>query len=340
MKTIKGKLLLIIPLLMVAIGIIIYSTVPGNWIARAWEYRQQGEYEQAIAYYERMSTFFPSTKYGERAIYEAANMLAGPNLDEHSGIFIFPQSTLTIGDTNNQFHDTGKAIERYKILIQRYPSSIWAGWGRVRLAEIYNHLGNQDESEKWYREAIKYGDPPQGKATLDLAGILLKNGRPGEALEIIEAYQGRNYKLNLHLLKGDALRDCGNIQEARDIYVRTMEIWEASEKNTSAEVRRKEDREISRQRLQKEIEKRLTALEYYQGEDEPGTGVIIGQVLKGNTPFSEVRVYLAKDQENYETGTCASSDVIDDAIMVMTDKNGEYRFENISPGYYQIVLGL
>ncbi|MTI79256.1 MAG: tetratricopeptide repeat protein [Firmicutes bacterium] len=319
-------------------GLVAYAAVPDILVARAKDYQEDGNYIQAVKYFDTVTNMFPRTDQGEKAAYDAATIYNGQQYySSHHGIFIFPQMSWASAGGSNELTNTSEAVARYKRLIEDYPEGTWSGWARVRLAEIYRGKDDIEKAEKWYREAIKLGKPHAGSATMDLAEMLLENNRPEDALKVINDYKWRSYNINLQLLKGDALRDLGKLDQAEAAYKQVIEIWQQNHADLPEDARNDKELQESMQYFEDEVQQRLAKLQEYRVNPSEGTGVISGQVLKMNEAFPGVRVYLAKYQER---DSSSSTQIIRNAKKVITDEEGYYRFENIKPGHYQVGLGL
>jgi protein O-GlcNAc transferase len=125
-----------------------------------------------------------------------------------------------LGDSMRDDGDPQGAIAMYRAANRRNPRDAAS---LIHMGEAFNKLGNAPQAEAAFGAAAILA-PNNAEAQRGLAIALLREGRVGEALPLLQHLDGRTPDADLLLAEGTALDMTGRSREAQAVYRRALEI--------------------------------------------------------------------------------------------------------------------
>ncbi|MBA1335199.1 MAG: hypothetical protein HPY66_0821 [Firmicutes bacterium] len=270
---------------------------------RARKLVENGDVWDGVEQYGKLVSLIPDSSIADDALYEAgAALWEFPLSDRIQLCKVSTEGTVTSTVLEEEL-DMEVALNCWLSLAKKYPDSSLAKAARVRIAEVYYHMGLWenviDELE---------GSPEEYKEDWDRAAFLkagayIRKGRPDDAITLIEGIK-QDLTPWLRILKGDALAEIGELDLAGDAY---SSIDAYSLDTNSA---------IVRQRLL-----RLECLGY--DKDEGGI-LLQGKIDSGESSLAGIEVRAVNKYNEQQI------------YITYTDKKGVYRFETLPEGVYLI----
>lgn len=95
-------------------------------------------------------------------------------------------------------------------------------YSQFKLAEIYNTMGDPYKASRFYEQALSLGYPDSLSTRIKLTKAYLATSRPEKALQIITKIDDRSHNALIHYLKGKALEDTGEGEEAVTAFAKAI----------------------------------------------------------------------------------------------------------------------
>jgi len=344
MRTIrlKGKHIILSAAFLAAVLLAAYLAAPHLLMYQAKKLNNSGRTVEAQAVYDRIAGLFPYSSATPYALYRSAEYDSpsqhwfGSRIEEAGVIYIFPDFSSSFHGKQLTKTDAQSSAEKYKKLVERYPTSPWAGHGLKQLAAVYNYLEDYEKAEHYLKEYIDRSIYYGNEGYLMLAELYRKQERYSDALYAVETLQSEHpgsYTLDAALFKGETLVDMGRLDEAEAVVKKIPAMAEKEYSDLADHMG--EDIRTDNVNMWVNRSNRLTAM-IEAARNNPGYGgSITGTIIKGNTPFEGVYVYA--QSKTHSNVTHSPPDYI---AKTRTGKDGEFSIGGLLPGHYQIGLGV
>ncbi|MGF7185205.1 tetratricopeptide (TPR) repeat protein [Desulfitispora alkaliphila] len=317
---------------MMAIVILVYAFLPATLLSIAEGYYSSGEREVAKVYYERIDNYFPNRKENANALEQLAQLAT---YDRDDMLVISPMGIGGGHGVKGNLPEEARAY--YTKLVERFPATFQ---GRRALMELtkqeardYVNSGKPDEAVAVVRDYYQRDDVRiyNTDVAMDAARAMQINGYNPQGIEVLEYALEENENViypELFELAGDLYAFMGDKENARAYYEKTLRSYEEIEKK---------DRELIDEGhpITKSIHgerKEVIAKKMARLTDEPlETGAVKGTITLSGEPLSDVQMMLQPLTQPNVYPVSSS-----DAIWVVTDSQGQFTFEHISPSWYAL----
>jgi len=188
-------------------------------------YRQSGDHAAAAVEYESLARLEPNVgdnQYRLALSYQFLNRLRDAVASYLRVIRLNPtdwKSNMNLGLAYSALGDHNAAVEHAQRATNLNPSSAVA-YGN--LGVTLDARGNRAEAEAAYRKAVEL-DPNLTSAAQNLIANLLDQGRPEDAIEVINRLLPEHDTAALRRRYGDALTQAGRVVEAIEQYRLSLE---------------------------------------------------------------------------------------------------------------------
>ncbi|MEL7564521.1 MAG: tetratricopeptide repeat protein [Dehalobacterium sp.] len=334
-------------ILVVILGLILgtgYFATPKLMVLAIKEYEQAEKQDKAVVLKERLIRFFPGSEearweayaFVDRFLQREERVMIGPDFfrgGAEKDIPLPPEKVV---------YCLQKVAEAQKEVMWKYNSY-------EKLAEFYHSQGDYQEAEKHYLLAAQGFEAADegfkiGEINGKLVDMYLEIGKLEKALSLIEQSLDKypdQYQGEFLTRKGDVFFRLGDYHQAEECY---RDALEQAEKDWEKLLAGKTDKEeninatLDQQPVYRHSKSKLDIIRSMETGGEVLKGKIKGEILRGNTPMSNVLVYLINEKE-YD-GRMNSFEGIESGYPYKTDTQGKFEFDGVVPGRYFIVLGL
>lgn len=335
--SVKGKHIMISGVVFILTVIILYLSAPEIMMHHALRLNNKGMQEEARVIYDRVVKYFPHSSQAASALYHSAGYDTPSyynGLEERDLVYVFPTFTSSHG-TRGIKKIPQRAVDKYTMLIDKYPQSTWSVHALKELAVTYFSLEDYESTEHCLKEYIGSARSPAEGYHM-LAELYRIQGRTEEALRTIETCQGeypKHLSLEISLLKGEILVDLERYDEAADITAQLPDMARSLYEDLCADL----GMEVYTDNVNNWEDKanRLLASLEAKRNNFLLTGTVSGRITKGPAPFPDVYVYL---QNKTRDNTSVSPPEY--LAKTKTGPDGSFLFDGLSPGEYQIGLGV
>lgn len=332
----KGKQIIAILVVSVMAAGVLYFTLPAIFYEKAQSLESSGESDKARYYYELVANVFPLSSQAGKALYFSAQ-----NDIQREGngiIYIFTNRVQSSGNSGSPEGDRllRNALEKFKLVRERYPDSPWAKHALRELGKTYYSLGEYDEAMKYLKESLTASNMQSAESTEILAKIYLNQGQPENALELanqsLKDHPGYD-PLMMMKLQGQSLLALERWDEARRVF---MAIPLKAQELFNLHLRDESPQTIHSnieywERITQGYLQKLAAL-----EESDHTSTLTGRVLLNGKGMENIQVSLVdKFLEGDNFGGFS-----DDRPQVLTGPGGEYSFPDLPPGRYSLGVGV
>ncbi|OEF95682.1 tetratricopeptide repeat protein [Desulfuribacillus alkaliarsenatis] len=314
---------------LLAIIMLGYIFLPSALMAIGDNYRAKGETETAKVYYDRISQYFPRSGKTAEALEKAADITMNNNL-----LMITPKS---VGGFHSRMNRvvSEEAKTYYLELAERFPNTFQGqraittlttmdaleSISRNRIDDALNTIKHYFETHRW----------PDTYIAIDIAYTLRNNSYYTEAIDLLKYVLDRDNKAkipDLHVLLGDLYAVSGDIELAKVHYEHAIavhtEIYELDRNRQEHEAIRLESRFY--EEITDSIQNKIARLDNL---DSLGVGIVTGSINLHGKPLSDIQIMLQpyNDPHSFPVGS-------PDALWTVSDNNGEFTFNNVTPGEY------
>jgi Flp pilus assembly protein TadD len=188
-------------------------------------YKQSGDHAAAATEFESAARLEPGAAQNHSRLalsYHFLNRLRDAVASYLRAVNLNPsdwKSNMNLGLAYSALGDHNAAVEHAQRATNLNPTSAVA---RANLGVALDARGNRVEAEAAYRRAMEL-DPGQTTAAQNLVANLLDQGRPLEAIDVINLLLATSDTAVLRRRYGDALAQAGRAPEAMDQYRRSLE---------------------------------------------------------------------------------------------------------------------
>lgn len=330
---IKGKyIVLAVGLFMILAGILLTTAVRAGTMHQL---AQVNENWDAQEYLRQLAILYPNAEDAARELYFSAQADTDGLPERRHDLFIFPGGTLSTPWSPARDKRLAVAEEKYLLLREQYPQTVWADHALYQLVQLYYHLGHDRLLEEYALAAVRESGWQAAGSTQLLARLYLDRGDAQAALELAEESlrrQPRQLSLEMTHLQGRALLALGELERAAGLFAgmpgQALEVYTAQPGEEGDFILRNAGHweDVSRRNLE-----RINALQQAGAK----TGSVSGRVLLGADGFSGARVYLL---DRFGAERHFSTAELDDMRQSVSSADGYFRFDDVIPGRY--VLGV
>ncbi len=344
MRTIrlKGKHI-ILSVVFVAVALLAaYIAAPHLLMYHAQKLNNSGRIREAQRVYDRIAGHFPYSSVTPLALYQSAGYDSpsyhwfGSRIEEAGVVYIFPDFSSSFHGKQLTKAHAQSAIEKYKRLVERYPTSPWAGHGLKQLAAAYNYLKDYEKAEYYIKEYINKSRHSAAEGYLMLAELYRKQGKMEQALDTVDTLRSEHpgsYTLDAALLQGEILTDMGRLDQAEAIARMIPDMAKAEYSDLADHMG--EDVRTDNVDIWANRADRLTARIEAAKDNPDYGGKITGTITKGGKPFEGVYVYA--QSKTYSNVSQSPPDYI---AKTRTGKDGRFSIEGLVPDHYQVGLAV
>ena len=171
---------------------------------------------------ERLAEIYAKSLHIRDAVVQAQEALQidPNNVDAHrllARIYVRQLGDLDAGET--QPENLAKAIEQFQLILKLDPRDTYSA---LWLARLYRFQNQHDEAEKVLRGILKF-EPDNGPALEQLSQLLIDEGRPQEATDLLTRAAGEYASPDVYDLLGDAYTQSKNYPKAEEAYRKAVE---------------------------------------------------------------------------------------------------------------------
>ena len=171
---------------------------------------------------ERLAEIYAKSQHIRDAVVQAQEALKidPNNVDAHrllARIYVRSLGDLEAGDVQQQ--NLAKAIEQFQFILKLDPRDTYSA---LWLARLYRFENQHDEAEKVLRGVLKI-EPDNDPALEQLSQLLIDEGRPQEATDLLTRAAGEYASPDVYDLLGDAYSQSKDYAKAEDAYRKAVE---------------------------------------------------------------------------------------------------------------------
>ncbi len=171
---------------------------------------------------ERLAEIYAKSQHIRDAVAEAQEALNidPDNVDAHrllARIYVRQLGDLDAGEVQQE--NLAKAVEQFQIIVRLDPRDTYSA---LWLARLYRFENQHDEAEKVLRGILKV-EPDNGPALEQLSQLLIDEGRPQEATNLLTRAAGDYASPDVYDLLGDAYLQSKDYAKAEQAYRKAVE---------------------------------------------------------------------------------------------------------------------
>ncbi|MCR6546440.1 tetratricopeptide repeat protein [Dehalobacterium formicoaceticum] len=335
-------------ILVIILGLILtvgYISTPKLMAVKIAAYEQEGNQENAVILKERLIRFFPGSEEARWEVYSLIDRL----LEKEERVMIGPDFTSGGGAEEDILVPAEKVIVYLLKVTKAQKEAMWKYNMYEKLGEVYHSQGSFSAAEENYLIAAKGFEAVDGnfraaETNIRLVNLYLETGEQEKALSLIEESSKKYADLYIDEFlskKGDLFFQQGDYQKAEECYRKALE--EAKKDWDEFQAHRSDQEEsinatLDQQPVYRHSKSQMELIRNLKTKGDEAKGSVKGEILKGNIPMSNVLVYLINEKK-YD-GRMNHLEGIQESSAFKTDMKGEFKFDNVAPGRYFLVLGL
>jgi tetratricopeptide (TPR) repeat protein len=171
---------------------------------------------------ERLAEIYAKSQHIRDATVQAQEALKidPDNVDAHrllARIYVRSLGDLEAGDVQQE--NLAKAIDQFQSILKLDPRDTYSA---LWLARLYRFQNQHDEAEKVLRSILKV-EPDNGPALEQLSQLLIDEGRPQEATDLLTRAAGESASPDIYDLLGDAYLQSKDYAKAEEAYRKAVE---------------------------------------------------------------------------------------------------------------------
>ena len=171
---------------------------------------------------ERLAEIYAKSQHIRDAVTQAQEALKTDpnNVDAHrllARIYVRQLGDLDAGEVQQE--NLAKAVEQFQLILKLDPHDTYSA---LWLARLYRFQNQHDQAEKVLRGILKI-EPDNGPALEQLSQLLIDQGRPQEATDLLTRAAGDSASPDVYDLLGDAYSQSKNYAKAEEAYRKAVE---------------------------------------------------------------------------------------------------------------------
>jgi len=171
---------------------------------------------------ERLAEIYAKSTRIRDAVVQAQEALKidPNNVDAHrllARIYVRSLGDLDAGDVQQE--NLAKAVEQFQLILKLDPRDTYSA---LWLARLYRFQNQHDEAEKVLRGILRV-EPDNGPALEQLSQLLIDEGRPQEATDLLTRAAGEYASPDVYDLLGDAYTQSKDYAKAEESYRKAVE---------------------------------------------------------------------------------------------------------------------
>lgn len=188
--------------------------------------RREGNYEEAAEHYERLTALDPYNYlnfYHLGVSYHFLERVEAAIIAYQGALRLRPddpKTNMNIGLAYMVLGDAERALPYARKAVALDPSSA-AALGNYAL--VLDSVGDHEEAEQAYRKSLEM-DPTQVGVRINYSANLVRQGRPREAIPILEQVVAEQRTVLAVRRLGDAYAAAGNVDRAMQLYQEALEM--------------------------------------------------------------------------------------------------------------------
>lgn len=344
----RHKMMIVIGISTVlVIGAAVFTAfLPGAMEQRVRHLRTEGDWAAAMQVQSRLVRFFPRTDAARNAVMNSqANLavgepevLVGPGFILTSGGVRPPEATV-YGE---------QILDDLDRIAPRQRMEMWEYNLYEDKAQLLAELGRPHDAIETIRAAIDgFEDRGSHSRALHARITMLEwIPEPADRLQAAETLRNEtetraagivNYheRARLNVVIGDAARELGHYEEARDAYLAAIE---AERRNIARANTRRADDMVAVLEEQPSYRAARFGLDHVEFlTSSQAAAAISGEITAHGEGLPNTRVYLSPDDGRHGVST---SRVIEGSFTAETASDGTFVMDRIPPGVYKLTVGL